>query len=644
VTIVGFDLWSEASRDHDAEAAGRRFVAGKVATHDFWPFLAGAETREEYTNRLALVADQIDQALASSLPEDADFETFAQLRTEVVASLAEDWLTGRRANLIESMRKGAPFADYSDFQDCTSKNSDKDDPEAYCGRIKHQTEDSKTSKRIAALFVLSEKDQAAFNEEMAKLAYGLHPFGPDGWKCPDPTCNFRADTESDALKHLSQTGHRPRPDAASKSAAPVMVHPPHRLTDERPGLGVGHIPDGGAIEHERHNDDLVYDDIAGANAATLPHPTEKPPEESHPSFFDRMKHVLTGSEHTAGEVPPQFLEQQKKKSDDEGDDKDSDSKGSVPEEFKEQQDGVNGDSKNDPDNDNKAEDGSSNSAQKDDDSDDKKSGGPPPWVKNKESSKTAAPMSQEEASKLTTDWLSKGIRTPTADELRRLREFLDAKGIQPEAALRFLADNEAPYRLKESGGGWDVVNSNGDVKGHHGTRDEALAQQRALYANVPGAREKAEADEKKSSLSSLLAKSASLVTALGEQFTSDNPFSSGAPSSANSGGSTPSAPPQTSGPEARPWQDMGSGMAAPQTGMGANPVVLDPTTQDPNMLTPPVQTADTSQSTTSKLASVDRVTRITAGILATNPGIDPAAARQVAEETVQRYPGSAPKD
>lgn len=45
----------------------------------------------------------------------------------------------------EGFRKGAPFADYDDFADCTSKNSDKGDPDAYCGEIKHKTEDKKAS-------------------------------------------------------------------------------------------------------------------------------------------------------------------------------------------------------------------------------------------------------------------------------------------------------------------------------------------------------------------------------------------------------------------------------------------------------------------------------------------------------------------
>jgi hypothetical protein len=52
---------------------------------------------------------------------------------------------------VESMRKGAPFANYKDFADCVSKNSDKDDPNAYCGKIKHETEDKSSSKEGKAM-------------------------------------------------------------------------------------------------------------------------------------------------------------------------------------------------------------------------------------------------------------------------------------------------------------------------------------------------------------------------------------------------------------------------------------------------------------------------------------------------------------
>lgn len=52
-----------------------------------------------------------------------------------------------------AMRKGAPFAGYEDFEDCTAQNADKDDPSAYCGEIKHRTEDKKASldQRFTAL-------------------------------------------------------------------------------------------------------------------------------------------------------------------------------------------------------------------------------------------------------------------------------------------------------------------------------------------------------------------------------------------------------------------------------------------------------------------------------------------------------------
>jgi hypothetical protein len=49
-----------------------------------------------------------------------------------------------------SMRKGAPFAGYEDFAACVAANRDKDDPEAYCGKIKHQVEDGKKKSSLEA--------------------------------------------------------------------------------------------------------------------------------------------------------------------------------------------------------------------------------------------------------------------------------------------------------------------------------------------------------------------------------------------------------------------------------------------------------------------------------------------------------------
>lgn len=56
----------------------------------------------------------------------------------------------------------------------------------------------------------------------------------------------------------------------------------------------------------------------------------------------------------------------------------------------------------------------------------------------------------------------------------------------------------APYYVKKRDGKWVVVNKDGEVKGTHDSREEALDQQRALYVNVPGAKEQAEKDHKSS--------------------------------------------------------------------------------------------------------------------------------------------------
>lgn len=48
-----------------------------------------------------------------------------------------------------------------------------------------------------------------------------------------------------------------------------------------------------------------------------------------------------------------------------------------------------------------------------------------------------------------------------------------------------------PYTIRRRKGKYLVVNAeNGDVKGEHPTKEKALRQLRALYANVPDARKK----------------------------------------------------------------------------------------------------------------------------------------------------------
>jgi hypothetical protein len=80
---------------------------------------------------------------------------------------------GPKPSQIESsMRKGAPFAGYTDFADCQAKNSDKDDSAAYCGYIKHKTEDK---GKKAARIRLTASDLAAANAELARFGASSLP-------------------------------------------------------------------------------------------------------------------------------------------------------------------------------------------------------------------------------------------------------------------------------------------------------------------------------------------------------------------------------------------------------------------------------------------------------------------------------------
>ena len=41
-----------------------------------------------------------------------------------------------------------PIAGYTNFEDCVSKNGDKDDPESYCGSIKAEVEKSMNGRSV----------------------------------------------------------------------------------------------------------------------------------------------------------------------------------------------------------------------------------------------------------------------------------------------------------------------------------------------------------------------------------------------------------------------------------------------------------------------------------------------------------------
>lgn len=84
----GFDLWTEATIDHEAEEHERSLTAARIEAADVWPFLAQAESETDWDNRVALSNPIFTKAASVVAPT---VETPDALRERLVASLHDDW-------------------------------------------------------------------------------------------------------------------------------------------------------------------------------------------------------------------------------------------------------------------------------------------------------------------------------------------------------------------------------------------------------------------------------------------------------------------------------------------------------------------------------------------------------------------------
>jgi hypothetical protein len=80
------DLWTEASRDVEAEHSALRMAQAKVAVAGLWPFLALAQSESEFEHRLALAADHI----ANAVPVDLLHNIHESLRADYLTVTAKD--------------------------------------------------------------------------------------------------------------------------------------------------------------------------------------------------------------------------------------------------------------------------------------------------------------------------------------------------------------------------------------------------------------------------------------------------------------------------------------------------------------------------------------------------------------------------
>lgn len=116
------DLWSEASRDYEAEGHAYRMEMAKSASTQLWPFLAVAQSQAEFKDRVALAAQSIQRVASENGVNPRDL-----LKV----------FTDRFALLMEA--KGNPF-DKDDDGDSDESDEDNADESGDHGKDDDQDE------------------------------------------------------------------------------------------------------------------------------------------------------------------------------------------------------------------------------------------------------------------------------------------------------------------------------------------------------------------------------------------------------------------------------------------------------------------------------------------------------------------------
>jgi hypothetical protein len=109
------------------------------------PKLASAEVKEKREvppqkpafERLKLEYDEAEVVQISKAPPLGEIT----IKPKETLTLKESKLTGLNEIVSTKLSLGEPFAQYENFEACVAANQDKENPESYCGKIKHETEE-----------------------------------------------------------------------------------------------------------------------------------------------------------------------------------------------------------------------------------------------------------------------------------------------------------------------------------------------------------------------------------------------------------------------------------------------------------------------------------------------------------------------
>jgi hypothetical protein len=229
-----------AASDDEQEIA-RREAADKLAAavydvrQEFGDFLFKAADIQEFRTRVALVKNDMMKVVDRHVPPVSG----------VMGRIAT-----RRGSILErqfkAFKKGAPFADYDNFADCTSKNSDKGNPDAYCGEIKHRTEDKTSRTRTPSTW----RHRPRWGGDSISSPEPTPSLGESG------TSDAETDMDPDQLKHLGWYA--------------VAVGPEDEYQEEDPGY------------------DGPEDEVYPADAIGVP---PGPPDQSPPEYQQQVEPV-----------------------------------------------------------------------------------------------------------------------------------------------------------------------------------------------------------------------------------------------------------------------------------------------------------------------------------------------------------------
>lgn len=134
------------------------------------------------------------------------------------------------------LKKGAPFAGYKDFDACVAANSDKDDPEAYCGKIKHQVEEGResarrvharrTARRVHARRKVARRRPKATKVQANPYMMDDNPYAMDGnpYSEPEPPEQPTSDeSEEPEMEEVDPETTRPRQTPTTGNLGNALV-------------------------------------------------------------------------------------------------------------------------------------------------------------------------------------------------------------------------------------------------------------------------------------------------------------------------------------------------------------------------------------------------------------------------------------